>query len=159
MSTASSERATTRYSSTDGVIDDLFNETPPAEVLAAGTHRIQAEMSYSVPSIYVLSKIWIVIYFVSASMLAAAAMAALFFRYSCRAPEVLGFVTSMTRDSEFFQGVTSHEDSTRTGPEVSKELAGTTIMVGDVWPDRAVGRIALMPVGMGKRVKLDRLYE
>ncbi|KAK4448870.1 hypothetical protein QBC34DRAFT_494943 [Podospora aff. communis PSN243] len=152
-------RATTRYSSTLGLIEDLFNETLPADVLEAGTHRVEGEMSYFTSPIYVLSTTWMVIYFVSASMLAVAAVAAFFLRFSCRAPEVLGSVVSMTRDSEFFQDVVRGESSTRAGSEVSKELARSSVMLGDVWGDRSVGRIALMPAGMGQRVKVNRLYE
>jgi len=151
-------RATTRYSSTVGLIDNLFDETLSLDVLNAGTSRVDADMSYLLPPVYVLSRVWIAIYFASASVLVVAALAAFFFRFNCRAPEVIGFVTSMTRDSEFFRGLARAENSTRVGPEVSERLAKTKVLVGDVWPDGTVGRIALMPVGAGRTVKTDRFY-
>ena len=71
---------------------------------------------------------------------------------------MLGFVTSLARDSEYFRGVTERENSTRVGPDVSKELAGTKVLVGDVWADGPVGRIALMPMGLGRAARTGRYY-
>lgn len=151
-------RSSTRYSSTVGLLDDLFSETLKPGTLAAGTARVDATMTYLLPPIYVLNKVWISIYFLSAAMLVAAAIAAFFFRWKCCAPEMLGFVTSMTRDSEFFKGFNTGENSTKAGPDVSEKLAKTRVMVGDAWPNETEGRIALMPAGEGQRVRIGRFY-
>jgi hypothetical protein len=64
----------------------------------------------------------------------------------------------MARDSEFFREFAGENNSRKVGPDVSERLVKARVMVGDAWSDAAVGRIALIPAGKGRRVKLGRFY-
>jgi len=151
-------RASVRYSSTVGTLEDLFNETVSAEALEAGTHRINPEMTFFLPPRYVVSTLWMVIYFASSTVMLLGAIAAFVLRLWCRAPEILSFVSSTTRDSEYFKDLTADENSTRVGPDISKQLRRTQVMVGDVKPEGEAGKIALVPAGMAKGIEKTRLY-
>jgi hypothetical protein len=85
-----------------------------------------------------------------------AAVFALVIRALCRAPVLLGFTSSLTRDSAYFNDPEMSVNSVEDGSERTKRLGAMRVMVGEV---RDSGRIAFLPVGMGKRVEKGQWYD
>ena len=78
-----------------------------------------------------------------------------------RAPDVLGYVSTMTRDNEF-AGV-PEGGSALDGAQRTRLLGGLKVQLGDVRPEEEVGWIALREMGgdgdgVGYRLGKDRLY-
>ncbi|KAF2646127.1 hypothetical protein P280DRAFT_524825, partial [Massarina eburnea CBS 473.64] len=58
---------------------------------------------YPIPPTYAVSNVWLTLYFVSADVMLLAAIFSLVMRVRCRAPSVLGYVSSLARDSTYFE--------------------------------------------------------
>jgi hypothetical protein len=86
-----------------------------------------------------------------------AAVFALAMRAMCRAPVVLGSVSSLTRDSIYFEDPELHANSTEDGAQRAKRLGNIRAMVGDARCDiEGAGKIAFVPTGAGRRVDMKR---
>lgn len=72
-------------------------------------------------------RVWLSIYFASVSVMLVAAVFALAMRSMCRAPMVLDFVSSLTRDSTYFEG--PHKNSTEGGAQRARRLGSIRVMV------------------------------
>lgn len=116
---------------------------------------------YSLQPVYVVNIPWMILYFISVTVMSCAAIFTLAMRSQCRAPTILGFVSSLARDSLYFNDPIYRMNSTTDGMGMSKRLASVQIMVGDVKADGDHGRIALAPDAGGfvRRVALERWYE
>lgn len=79
------------------------------------------------PQCMLFDRVWLSIYFASVSVMLIAAVFALAMRSICRAPMVLGFVSSLTRDSTYFED--PHENSTEGGAQRVKRLGSIRAMV------------------------------
>ncbi|KAF5490115.1 hypothetical protein CGCS363_v012046 [Colletotrichum siamense] len=108
---------------------------------------------------YALDTIWIVVYFISTTIMLTAALAGLVFHYHSDAPQILGFVGSLAKTSPHFAVGETGGNSTESGEAVSRRLGDTKVMVLDEKPDEAVGRIAFAPMSMGDRVQRGRWYD
>uniref|UniRef100_L2FM26 Uncharacterized protein n=1 Tax=Colletotrichum fructicola (strain Nara gc5) TaxID=1213859 RepID=L2FM26_COLFN len=102
---------------------------------------------------------WVAIYFVSTLIMLLAAIGGVVIRYYTIAPQVLGYVGSLVRDSPYFADMAPRWKSTESGEEISRRLGDVRVGVFDVEPDKDVGRIAFAPVEMGHRVRRKRWYE
>jgi hypothetical protein len=123
-------------------------------------HNTTSSIVFPVPAVYAIDRPWLAVYFISVCVMFCAAVFALVMRALCRAPTVLGYVSSLVRDSSYFipqaHGATSAED----GPEKSMRLGAMRVMVGDVGrADGEVGRIAFAPAEAGKRVAKGKWYD
>ena len=118
-----------------------------------------SDITFALPPIYAIDIPWLITYFVSVFVMFLTAIFALVVRSRCRAPAVLGYVSSLTRDSIYFQDCGLDASSTETGPQRSQRLAGLKIMLADVDGDtEGPGKIALTPASIGRRVEKGKDY-
>ncbi|EQB45532.1 hypothetical protein CGLO_15583 [Colletotrichum gloeosporioides Cg-14] len=118
-----------------------------------------AAMTSPLPAVYVIDEAWVAIYFVSTLIMLLAAIGGVVIRYYTIAPQVLGYVGSLVRDSPYFADMAPRWKTTESGEEISRRLGDVKVGVFDVEPDKDVGRIAFAPVEMGHRVRRKRWYE
>jgi hypothetical protein len=123
-------------------------------------HNTTSSIVFPVPAIYAIDRPWIAVYFISVGVMFSAAVFALVMRALCRAPLVLGYVSSLVRDSSYFMSKVQGTTSAMDGPEKSMRLGAMRVMVGDVGcADGEVGRIALAPAEAEKRVAKGKWYD
>ncbi|KAJ2903862.1 hypothetical protein MKZ38_009245 [Zalerion maritima] len=152
------------------------------------TQNVTATTVFEVESRYRLSAAWIAIYFTSSAVMFLAAVGTVVLRMRCRAPEILGYVSSMARGNEWFRSRGLESTGVRTGMDVGKELNGTVVRVGDVYAEARedmakegkgglvaglgagagglrgykvevpVGRIAFAPADMVGAIEKGRMY-
>lgn len=108
--------------------------------------------------VYSLNLPWIILYFVSVAIMFFAAGSSLIMHTLCRAPPFLGYVSSLTKDSVFFQNENTQGNSIEDGPEKAGRLRHMKVMVGDVMGNENVGRVAFAPSRITKRVRKNRWY-
>ncbi|KAI8270934.1 hypothetical protein K4K58_006729 [Colletotrichum sp. SAR11_239] len=118
-----------------------------------------AAMTSPLPAVYVIDEAWVAIYFVSTLIMLLAAIGGVVIRYYTIAPQVLGYVGSLVRDSPYFTDMAPRWKSTESGEEISRRLGDVKVGVFDVEPEKDVGRIAFAPVETGHRVRRKRWYE
>lgn len=119
---------------------------------------------FPLPSVYAIDRAWLSIYFIACGVMFFAAVFSFVMRTLCRAPIILGYVSSLIRDSTYFEDSSRYKNSTEDGLEKSKRLGALRVIVADVGSGRGVtGRIAFAPVGRGqdriRRVEKGRLYD
>ncbi|KAF2653263.1 hypothetical protein K491DRAFT_680660 [Lophiostoma macrostomum CBS 122681] len=118
-----------------------------------------SNVTYSVPATYAIDKPWLITYFISVSVMLTISVFALVLRSRCRAPAILGYVSSLVRDSTYFDDCGIDGKSTEGGAEWSKRLGKLRVMVADVGGEAdGPGKIAFAPVGIGKRVVKEGVY-
>lgn len=116
--------------------------------------------TYALPPVYAVDPTWITIYFVSVAVMFVAANFSLVVHSRCRAPPILGFVSTLMRYSRYFADSDVSGNSAENGSDRSKRLGKLKVMVADVRGDQKFAvKIAFAPVGMGKRVTKGRWYE
>jgi hypothetical protein len=135
------------------------NMSARSETLQYILTNTTSNVTFPVPATYAIDKRWLTTYFISVGVMFATSIFSLVMRSRCCAPAILGYVSSLVRDSTYFHDCGVDANSTEGGPEKSKRLAKLRVMVADVGdgPDGA-GKIAFAPVGMGKRVVKGRTY-
>lgn len=113
------------------------------------------------PPRYTINSRWMALYFTSVAVMLAACIFSLVMHSLCRAPAILGFTSSLMRDSVYFNDPKYSLNSTKEGPKRSKRLGSVKVMVADVQGHGGVGKVAFVPVGegMGNRVETKRWYE
>lgn len=107
--------------------------------------------------LYALDYPWIVMYFIAVVLMLAAAVFTLVIHCMCRAPPILGFVSSLLRDSRYFED--EGGNSTEDGPQRTRRLGGVRVKNADVQGEGDVGRIAFALAREGVRVRRGRVYE
>lgn len=120
--------------------------------------NVSASTTTPLPPVYELSRPWITIYFVAAIVMFLATLFATILRWRCSAPQLLGYVSSLVRDSTHFTEAGLAGRSTESGLDIAARLGGVRVRIADVQADDNVGRIAFAPAGEGKPVKAGRLY-
>jgi hypothetical protein len=106
--------------------------------------------------VYQLNKVWFSLYIIAAVVLTASASVNLILRVSTLAPDFLGSVSALTRDSMFIQVPTPA--STLDCSDRARLLRDTWVMVQDVQPDEKLGRIALSDAEGAVSLHKDRQY-
>ncbi|KAF2823692.1 hypothetical protein CC86DRAFT_408718 [Ophiobolus disseminans] len=115
--------------------------------------------AFPLPSVYAINAPWMVLYFASVGVMFSAAVFSLIMHAQCRAPTILGFASSLIRDSSYFCDPAYHMNSTEDGAQKSKRLGATMVRVADVRADDDIGKVAFAPAGLGRRVGVKRWYE
>jgi hypothetical protein len=119
-----------------------------------------SEMTFPLPPVYIIDRAWLTLYFVAVGVMFLAAIFALVVHTQCRAPAILGYASSLIRDSTYFQDHGVYNNSVEDGPEKSRRLRKLRVMVADVRSQKEdAGKIAFAPAGMGKRIEKGRWYE
>jgi hypothetical protein len=108
--------------------------------------------------VYEISRPWITVYLFAAAVLFLAALVTILLRRRCSAPQILGCVNSLVRDSTHFTQAGSAGHSTESGLEIAARLGGVKVSVADFKAEK-VGKIACVPAGNGERIKTRRWYD
>ncbi|KAL3293807.1 hypothetical protein RB213_015879 [Colletotrichum asianum] len=123
-----------------------------------GMLKTPSNMTFPLPAMYVLDSTWMGIYFFSTILMFAVAITGLIFRFHIAAPQVLGYVGSLARDSPYFAHLRADANGTESGEELSRRLGRIRVGVFDVRPKDEVGKIAFAPVETGRRIRRQRWY-
>ncbi|KAI9891943.1 MAG: hypothetical protein M1814_002328 [Vezdaea aestivalis] len=102
----------------------------------------------TVRSVYITNKIWVFLLLVSSITLLLLGLLGLVAKYKSTAPEILGFVSSMTRDNRFFniKPLDSVPGSALDDWERARLLKKVKVQIADVEGEGPIGRIAFVPV-------------
>ena len=114
------------------------------------------------PPVYAINRAWLTIYFISVGVMLAAAVFSLVMRAMCRAPVLLGYVSTLMRDSRYFDDCGMYTSSVEDGSDKSKRLGKLRVMVANVEGGSGkenAGKIAFAPAEVGKRVEKGRWYD
>ena len=122
---------------------------------AAGFQTITVDGALYDPH-YGISWPWIAVDLVSCAILLAASAIACWLRRKTLAPDIFGYVSSLTRDNQYLQ--VPDNGTTLGGIERARLLKGVKVKIGDVsGPDEPVGRVGLAQVGSGVAVQVTNL--
>lgn len=106
---------------------------------------------------YVVKRLWFTLYMASTIVMTLCAVVNIVLRGVTRAPDFLGSISALTRDSPFVD--TPAGGSVMDGTERAKLLKGKWVRIQDVKPDDDVGRIAFSDAKGAGRLRVDRMYE
>lgn len=109
--------------------------------------------------VYAINVPWMVVYFVSVTVMLVATAFSVAVHARCRAPPILGYVSSMIRDSKYFDDPSIQGLSTEDRITTVERLKKLSVIVGDVKGTEDVGKIAFARDSLGVRVRKNRLYE
>ncbi|KAH7394396.1 hypothetical protein BKA66DRAFT_299245 [Pyrenochaeta sp. MPI-SDFR-AT-0127] len=106
--------------------------------------------------VYSVRRLWFTLYFTSAIVLTICAMCNLVLRIYTNVPDIFGSISALTRDSIYFDMPTPA--STMDGIDRARSLPDKWVMIQDVAPDEAVGRIAFSDASTCVPLRKDRMY-
>ena len=111
--------------------------------------------------IYTASRLWITLLLVTSTILMLCAVAGLALKYTTTAPDILGYVSTMTRDNP--NTTVSDDGNTLDGLDRARHLRNLQVQIADVRWSETEGHIAFRTVESGDdfklgRVSRDRLY-
>ncbi|KAI9674350.1 MAG: hypothetical protein M1829_003752 [Trizodia sp. TS-e1964] len=126
-----------------------------------------AAVSSPLPTTFIVNRIWLTVLFVCSIVLFATALASSVAKLCSHSPDILGFVSSLTRDSPYIP--LAPGGTTLDGGDRARELRNLAVRIEDVAPRMRVGHIALTissNAGGGssleeanlRRLKKGRLY-
>lgn len=115
--------------------------------------------TFPLPAVYALDVPWIILYFFSVAIMFFAAVFSLVMHHQCYAPSILGYVSSLIRDSKYFDESEIQGNSAENGSEKTKRLGYLKVMLADTKSDEDVGKIAFVPASTESRVRRRRWYE
>ncbi|KAF1846268.1 uncharacterized protein K460DRAFT_406484 [Cucurbitaria berberidis CBS 394.84] len=115
--------------------------------------------TFHLPPVYAIDRPWIVLYFFAVAIMFFAAVFSLVMHYRCQAPSILGFVSSLIRDSTYFGDNGVQGNSIEDGVKKTKRLGDLGVMVADIKTESEVGKMAFVPLQTGMRVRKQRFYE
>jgi hypothetical protein len=120
--------------------------------------NVTSQTTFPLEPVYALNLPWIILYFFSVGVMLFSALFALVVHARCHAPPVLGYVSSLTRDSMYFSE-SVRGNSTEDGMQKAKRLANVRVILADTGRGNEVGRIAFVPAEhAGTQVKKGRWY-
>ncbi|KAM0556588.1 hypothetical protein ACHAO7_002723, partial [Fusarium culmorum] len=106
--------------------------------------------------IYVLNKPWFVTTIVSTVVLIICAVANVVIRQLIKAPDFLDNITGLTRDSPFID--LPQDGSGKSGPDGLATVKNVKVRIGDIYPERETGRIALTTELNSPKLRWNRSY-
>ncbi|KAB8229002.1 uncharacterized protein BDW43DRAFT_322431 [Aspergillus alliaceus] len=109
------------------------------------------------PYRYVVSPGWMTVFVVSSVVMLVAAMYTAVIMHITNIPDILGYVSTLTRDNE--HSSFPHGGSMLDGLERSHLLKDMPVRLGDVRAGEPNGYLALTGSGLAQRAERDRLYE
>ena len=114
---------------------------------------------FPLPATYALDIPWIILYFVSVAIMFFAAVFSLIMHYRCHAPRILGYVSSLIRDSRYFHDHEIQGNSATDGTGMTRRVGHLKVMIADTKTDEDVGKIAFVPAHTESRVRRRRWYQ
>ncbi|KAE8153079.1 hypothetical protein BDV25DRAFT_45282 [Aspergillus avenaceus] len=109
------------------------------------------------PYRYVVNPGWMTVFVVSSVVMLIAAMYTAVIMHITNIPDILGYVSTLTRDNE--NSAFPHGGTMLDGLERSQLLKDMPVRLGDVRAGEANGYLALTGSGLAQRAERDRLYE
>lgn len=97
--------------------------------------------------VYTAQYVWIATTVAVSSMLCAAGLASLYFKYSCPAPDILGYVSSMTRDNPNFEQIPDGDKMD--GLERARVMRKVKVQIVDAKPWDPEGYVTLRCLNRG----------
>lgn len=94
-------------------------------------------------SVYKANYVWITVLLVTSMILLVCTLASLLLRLITIAPDILGYVSSLTRDSPYFETLQSG-GSVLSGEERARKLRDVKVQIADVNPEAKVGHVAFV---------------
>lgn len=101
--------------------------------------------------LYQANKVWAALLVLTALILQICAIWGLVLTYTSRAPNILGYVSSLTRDNPFL--TVPEGGNILDGLERARLLAKVRVPVGDVQPASELGHVAFMAAGKDGRLR------
>jgi hypothetical protein len=120
------------------------NTSPSQRPISLLTTTVQT--TSTLPSRYILSMPWLTLYLISVALALLCGLLAIALRLRSQTPEILGYVSSLMRDSPYLDGPPGI-GSTMGGIERSRWLWERRVRLCDVRGEKDVGRIAMAEVG------------
>jgi hypothetical protein len=118
-----------------------------------------SDVTFPLPSVYTIDVPWMVVYFVSVGIMLSASLVALILHARCTAPSMLGYTSSLVRDSVFFDQDNVRGNSTESGTQKAKRLGSLKVVFADVGGDGEVGRMAFAPGERQAKIRKGKWYE
>lgn len=147
-------------SMTGGNMTNYYQELYDGKVITSSTLvNVTSQTVQPLQPVYVLDVPWLILYFVSVGVMLLAAVASLLLHAKCHTPPILGYVSSLVRDSVFFSDSGVQGNSTEGGASKAGRLAKMEVKIADVWSEESVGRVAFAPAQGRGVVKKWRHYE
>lgn len=138
---------------------NIYSIDPQKGTLSDMVRNTTSIVTFPLPPTYETSMPWLVVYFIAVAVMLLAAIFSLVIRSLCGAPAILGYVSSLTRDSSYFKDFRMYKNSTEDEPARTKRLGRLKVMIADVGSGTdGVGKIAFAPVGVGERIRKRRSY-
>ncbi|KAK8168855.1 hypothetical protein BKA80DRAFT_268081 [Phyllosticta citrichinensis] len=139
---------------------NVDSATPlPTDYNFGGWGNMTGNWTTPTPQIYIISKPWMALYVIATIILSACALVTVALQSRTRAPDILGSVSTLTRDSLCVSTVPpggSGLDST----ERARFLKDVWVRIQDVQPENEIGKIAFSDSSeLGSRLKWSRSYE
>jgi hypothetical protein len=117
----------------------------------------KAKWTYTTDEVYVIVWAWAGVYIACSALLLLAGVASVIIESRTVAPDVLGYVSTVARNSKYLQ--VKKTSSAMPGPQRARMLGETKVMMQDVKPGADIGRIALgMKHEKAEKLKPGRLY-
>ncbi|KAF2754488.1 hypothetical protein EJ05DRAFT_143158 [Pseudovirgaria hyperparasitica] len=108
------------------------------------------------PPIYDLHRGWLALYTLSIGVLVLAVLAMVYLRSRIRIPDMLNSMSMLARESPYVS--TAPGGGMLDGMQMVEVLGRKRVRIGDVAPERAVGKIAFADEERVERVRRGRLY-
>lgn len=123
---------------------------------------VEARFDAPEPLQYALYPGWLAIYITATAVLVGATVATIILRINTKGPEILGYVSSLMRDSRFTEKG-ARAGSALSGDDRSRLLKSVRVKLMDVEGDRDIGRIAFTEIDgyngtQKRRLREDRMY-
>ena len=121
--------------------------------------RGNAIRQYSPPGlVFDLDWRWVAVLLASCVVLLIIGIASIVLESFLIAPDVLGYASSLVRNSRYLH-LPKTAAKPMSGPEKARTIGGVSVMIQDVKPDKAVGKIALgLHHDRAEKLKPGRLY-
>lgn len=119
----------------------------------------QASYLSPAPQTYVLNMAWLAVYFVANVIVLVAAVVALYMRSICRAPDILGNVSSILRYSRHFDDSALKSAIDGTAAARVKHLGKVRVRIGDVENFALVGKIEFARDETAMAIDVRRQYK
>ncbi|KAK8240512.1 hypothetical protein HDK90DRAFT_186773 [Phyllosticta capitalensis] len=137
----------------DVTVSPGFDEHPLADWGTTTAYR-----TFSAGQIYLIAPLWMTLYVAATVVLTVCTVVTIVLQSRIRAPDILGSVSTLTRDSPYVAAPPGGSGLEST--ERARLLRDMWVRIQDVRPGDDVGKIAFSDdKGLGARLKWDRLYE
>jgi hypothetical protein len=140
----------------DAYTNPLEAQTPEIQRLFA---PVTAQHTFTDDVVFVVDPKWLVVLFVCTLLLQLLGLASVIVESRVVAPDVLGYVSTVARNSRYINVPKAKLNGAMSGSERARTLGGTEVMMQDVKAGAEVGKIALgVKHDKAERLRPGRIY-